>query len=215
MKIPSRESEIGLVCQANPATHEDLDLIFQFVIEAYSAQYAVARLTLENWYGSNPDGFSILTMNGHKIGHLTIVPLHPKILELFRQGTVLEQDILADSLYTPVDRQLIRNLYVESIIIDSPKGASVLPIKALTLLAHEFLPLMRRVCDPTNLENIYALAASVRGERFMKRLGFEQVKSGQERADHRTLYVAKFGILKARISELYNRRLRKSEGLEN
>jgi hypothetical protein len=206
-----REIESGILCQADPATLDDLDWIFQFEIETYSAIHAVARLTLENWYISNPDGFSILTMNGRKIGHLTIVPLHPRILESFRRGTVLEQDIQADSLYTPGEKQLIKNLYVESIIIDSHKGPSVLPIKALTRLAHDFVPLMRRVCDPTNLENIYALAASSRGERFMKRLGFEPVKSVQERADNRTLYVAKFSKLKTNIAELYNRRLRKNE----
>jgi len=113
-------------------------------------------------------------------------------------------------LYTPAEKQLIKNLYVESIIIDSRKGPSTLPIKALTRLAHNFVPLMQRVCEPTNLENIYALAASGRGESFMKRLGFGEVRSGQQRADKRTLYVANFGTLQTNISELYNRRVRKN-----
>jgi hypothetical protein len=134
--------------------------------------------------------------------------LRPKILKSFVQGTVLEQDVQEDGLYTPQEKHLIRNLYVESFIIDSAKGPSTLPIKALTCLAHDFVSLMSRVCDPTNLENVYALAASGRGESFMKRLGFDQVKSGKERMDRRALYVAKFSTLQAKISELYNRRLR-------
>ena len=205
-----QEDESRIVCQAIPATPNDLDWIFQLEIEAFSAQYAVARLTLETWYGSNPDGFSILTVNGRRIGHLTVVPLHANILESFAQGTVLEPDIQADGLYTPAEKQLIKNLYVESIIIDSAKGPSTLAIKALTRLAHNFVPLMQRVCEPANLENIYALAASGRGESFMKRLGFDEVRSGQQRADKRTLYVAKFGTLQTNISELYNRRVRKN-----
>jgi hypothetical protein len=204
-----REDGGGTICHANPATPEDLDWIFQLEIDAYSAQYAVARRTLEQWYGSNPDGFSILTINGRKIGHITIVPLHPKILRSFVEGTIVEQDIQGDSLYTPREKHLIRNLYFESVILDSSKGPSTLPIKALTCVARDFFPLIRRICDPTNLENVYALAASGPGERLMRGLGFDQVKSAQERSDHRALYVAKFSTLNANISALYDRRLRK------
>lgn len=210
-----REGQSGTVCHAHPATIEDLDWIFRLEIEAYSPLHAVARQTLEQWYGRNPGGFSVLTMNGRRIGHITIVPLHEKILESFVQGTILEQDIQADSLYKPAEQHLVRNIYVESIIIDSPNGHSILPIKALTCLAQDFVPLMSRVCNPTNLENVYALGASGRGEGFMKGLGFVPVKSGQERADQRTLYVAKFSNLQTNISELYNRRLRKNAELES
>jgi len=189
---------------------EDLDWIFRLEIDAYSGQYAVARRTLEQWYRSNPDGFSVLTMNGRKIGHITIVPLRPKILKSFVQGTIVEQDIHEDCIYTPGEKHLIKNLYFESIITGFPKGHSTLPIKALTCLARDFVPVISRICDPTNLENVYALAASERGERFMKRLGFDQVRSGQASADQRALYVARFSTLKANISELHNRRLRKN-----
>ncbi|HEV7682581.1 MAG TPA: hypothetical protein VGO68_10700 [Pyrinomonadaceae bacterium] len=209
-----RESERSILCQAHPATPADLAWIFQLEIDAYSAQYAVARQTLDRWYDSNPGGFSILTMNGRRIGHLTIVPLHPKILDSFVQGTILEQDIKADCLYRPEAKQLVQNLYFESIIIDSARGHSILPIKALTRLAHDFVPLISRVCEPRNLETVYALAASGRGERFMQALGFGMVRSGQERADQRSLYAAKFGTLSDNISELYDRRLRKSGSVE-
>ena len=198
----------GTVCYANPATPEDLDWIFRREIDAYSPQYAVARRTLEEWYGSNPDGFSILTMNGRKIGHITILPLRPKILESFVQGTIVEQDIREDCIYTRREKHLIRNLYIESIIAGSSDGHSTLPIKALACLARDFVPLISAICDPANLENVYALAASGPGERFMKGLGFDQLKSGQVRADQHTVYVARFSTLKANICELYNRRLR-------
>lgn len=200
--------ESGGVCEASPATPEDLDWIFRLEIDTYSVQHAVARKKLDEWYGSNPDGFSIVTMNGRRIGHLTIVPLRPNILESFVDGTVMEQDIHEDSLYTPREKHLIRNLYVESIILDSPKGPSTLPISAFARLARDFIPLMSRICDPAKLENIYALAASGRGERFMKGLGFVPVKGSQARSDGRTLYVAQFAAVRGRIAELLSRRLR-------
>lgn len=206
-----REGETNTLCYANPATPEDLDWIFHLEIDAYSAQYAVAQRTLEQWYRRNPNGFSILTMNGRRIGHITIVPLHPKILESFVQGTIVEPDIREDCIYAPREKHLIRNLYFESIITGFPKGTSTtLPIKALTCLARDFVPLISRICDPSNLENVYALAASGPGERLLKGLGFDQVKGGLERADQRALYVARFSILKANISGLYDRRLRKN-----
>jgi hypothetical protein len=191
----------------------DLDWIFQLEIDAYSAQYAVARQTLDRWYGSNPRGFSILTLNGRRIGHLTIIPLHSRILGSFVQGTILEQDIHEDCLHTPEEKHLVQNLYFESIIIESAQGHSILPIKALTRLAHDFVPLISRVCEPRNLENVYALAASGRGQRFMQALGFALVKSDQERADRRGLYAARFATLRSNIAELYDRRLRKSGNL--
>jgi len=207
-----REGERGISCQAHPATPADLNWIFQLEIEAYSAQYAVAKQTLDRWYGRNPCGFSILTMNGRRIGHLTIIPLHPKILDSFVQGTILEQNIHEDSLHTPEEKHLVKNLYFESIIIDSANGHSILPIKALTILARDLVPLISRVCEPRNLENVYALAASRRGERFMQALGFGLVKSGQARADRRALYAAKFDILRNNISRLYDRRMAVRKG---
>lgn len=200
-----------VVCHANPATPEDLDWIFQLQIDAYSPQYAVARQTLEQWYGRNPDGFFILTMDGRKIGHLTILPLHAKVIKSFVQGAIVEQDIHEESLYTPRERHLIRNLYIESIILDSPKGPSAMLIKPLAYLAYNFVPLISRICHPAQLENVYALAASGRGERFMKGLGFDRVNSSQERADQRALYVAGFSSLVAKIAELCNRRLRNAK----
>lgn len=201
------EDESGVLCEARPATPDDLDWIFRLQIDAYTAQHAVARKKLAQWYGSNPDGFSIVTMNGRRIGHLTIIPLRPNVLESFADGTILEQNILEDHLYGRDERHLIRDLYVESIILDSPKGRSAPPFAAFAYLARDFIPLMSRICEPAQLENIYALAASGRGERFMKGLGFVPV-NGQERADQRSLYVAEFGSVQVRISELLSRRLR-------
>lgn len=206
-----QEDESGVVCEASPATPDDLDWIFQLEIDTYSAQHAVARKKLDGWYRSNPDGFSIVKINGRKIGHLTIIPLRPSIVQSFVAGTILEQNIHAEDLYTPREKHLIRNLYVESIIIDSPRGPSTLPIAAFAYLAQDFIPVMSRICDPANLENVYALAASRRGERFMKGLGFVPVQSVQERADQRMLYVAKFETVKTRISELLERRLKNKQ----
>lgn len=205
------EGDDGSVCRVRPATPEDLDWIFRLEIDAYSAQYAVARAKLDEWYCANPEGFSVLTMNGQKIGHITILPLRPALLESFLQGTILEQEIHGASLYTPAERDLVRNLHVESIIVKSPQGRSTPPLKALMCLGRNFLHLIQRVCEPANLENVYALSASGQGESFIKGVGFKRVGSVQDETKPPGLYVAKFSALKENISVLSNRRLRKTK----
>ncbi|HJU54864.1 MAG TPA: hypothetical protein VJ715_09840 [Pyrinomonadaceae bacterium] len=194
-----------------PATPDELDWIFRLEVDAYSAEYAVARRTLDEWYCANPEGFSVLTMNGEKIGQITILPLRPVLLESFIRGTILEQDIHATSLHTPAERGLVRNLHVESIIVRSPSGRSTPPLKALVCLGRNFPHLIQRVCEPANLENVYALSASGQGESFITGLGFRRVASAQDKSRPRGLYVAEFGALKANIYGLYNRRVRKTK----
>lgn len=202
------KGEGNVRCKVNPATRADLDWIFQLQIDAYSPQYAISRQKLEQWYGRNPDGFSVVEINGHKVGHLTLVPLRENVIDSFILGKLLENEIHEECIHAPEEKHLIRNLYVESIILDPQNGHYTLPIQALTRLAIDFVPLIRRVCDPDNLENLYALSATGRGERLMRALGFKQVKSGQERLDQRALYSASFNDLRLNITGLYDRRRR-------
>jgi len=202
------QAEDGTVCEVSQATPADLDWIFRLQIKTYSPHCSIARQTLERWYGRNPEGFSVFTLNGLRIGHLTFVPLRANALESLLLGKLVENEIHEDCVHTPDEKDLIRNLYVESIILDSSNPHSQLPIKALTCLARDFVPLISRICSPTSLENLYALAASGRGERLMKGLGFKQVKSRDERRDQRALYAVSFPALEENISKLYERRKR-------
>ena len=197
------EDEGGGECDVRPVTAADLDWIARLEIEAYTAEYAVARAKLDEWFCANPCGFSILTMGGRGIGQMTVLPLRPELLDGFARGTIREQDIRGASLYTPAERELVRALHVESIIIRPPAGRTNPPLKALTCLGRNFIPLFERVCDPANLENVYALGASGRGESFMLGLGFRRIGSA---AGPRALHVVNFAALQANIAALYNRR---------
>ena len=203
-------SEGDAVYGVRPATADDLEWIFRLEIEAYSAEYAVARAKLDEWYCANPEGFSVVTLGGERVGQITMLPLRPALLEGFNRGTVLEQDIQGASLYTPAERALVRNLHAESIILRSHGGRST-PLKALMCLGHNFLHLIRRVCEPSNLDNVYALGASGRGESFMMGLGFTRAASAHDEASPRRLYVANFSTLKDNIAQLYQRRIGKTK----
>ncbi len=187
------------------ATPQEVKWIAQLEERAYPRD-AVPEQILKEWYDSNHEGFSILRMNGEKIGHIDILPLRSKSLGLFIEGTIIERELRGDSLYQPGDRDLIRDLYVESIIVRPPGGRSNASDMALLHLLCNFIPLTRRMAHPDNIENIYAVAASAEGEDFMKDLGFELIKSGHERKDKHNLYVARFAELKLRIADLCRRR---------
>jgi hypothetical protein len=203
-----RQDNIAGAYTVNPATPEEIDWITHLEANTYS-QDAVPGPVLKEWYESNPDGFSILRMNGQKIGHLDILPVRPQTLGLFLEGSITEREIRGDSLYTPAEKELVRNLYVESIIIQLPPGytsnASARPVMALLC---NFIQLTGRVANPDNIENVYAVAASQAGKGFMKKLGFELARSGQERKDRLDFYVVRFDSLKGRISALCKRWIR-------
>ncbi len=183
------------------ATPEEVDWIAQLEAQVYTPTDAVPKHVLMEWYNSSPTSFSVIKMkNGQKVGHIDILPLRPTTFQTFLEGNIVERDIRGDSLYSQNERHLIRNLYVESIIVLPPKGYSNAP--AILCVLTNFNELVSRICDPASVDNIYAIAASKSGERLLKRLGFDQIKSSQNRVDHHDLFAAKFAELVANITTI-------------
>ncbi len=184
-----------------PAKSEEMDWIARLEAEVYSAEDAVPKHVLKEWYNSNPTGFNIIRMtNGQKIGHIDILPLRPASLRTFLEGNIVEKDIRGDSLYSEAERHLIRDLYVESIIVLPPKGYSNAP--AILCVLTNFAGLMERICDTSNVENVYAIAASKSGELLLTRLGFDAITPAENRADHHDFFAASFAELAKNISML-------------
>jgi hypothetical protein len=198
--------EISTRYYIDQATPEDIDWIARLEAKVYPSEDAVPGHILKEWYSCNPSGFSVIkTSNGQKVGHIDILPLRPVTLRAFLEGNIVERDIRGDSLYSQAETHLIRNLYVESIIVLLPKGLSNAP--AILHVLSRFISLVNRVCDPTNVEKVYAIAASDPGKSLLIGLGFDQIKLGDERADHHDFFAAKFVDLAAKISNICGDRL--------
>lgn len=181
--------------QASP---EEMNWIADLEQQVYMPGDAVPRNVLKEWYNSNPTGFSVIRMkNGQKIGHIDLLPVRPATFSAFVEGQIIEKDIRGDSLYSPADRDLIRDLYVESVIVLPPKGYSNAP--AVLCILREFGGLVQRVCDPQKVERVYAIAASNSGKRLLQRLGFDLIARGDKRADGHDLFVAAFADLASNI----------------
>jgi hypothetical protein len=147
--------ELSIGYRTTQATSEEIDWIADLEAQVYTPVDAVPKHVLREWFQSNPTGFSVIRMtNGQKIGHIDILPIRPTSLTTFVAGNIVERDIRGDSLYAPSDRESIRDIYVESIIVLPPKRFSKAP--AILCVLTSFVSLVERICDPTKLESVYA-----------------------------------------------------------
>lgn len=192
--------------RVEPATPEDVGWIARLEAEVYSPSDAVPERVLRDWYGANPDGFSVVKKHGLKVGHLDLLPLRPEPLRRFLDGIISERDIRGGELYPPAERGEIRDLYVESLAFSSLPGHSSAPL--VSFLLSNFNALVQRLCDPAQVGNLYAVAASGAGESLMRRLGFERVKGAEGRADKHALLGAALADLTSAISTVLRGRRR-------
>jgi hypothetical protein len=195
-----------------PATREEIEWIARLEADTYSSEDAIPEYKLKEWYDSNPYGFFIIRMNEQKIGHIDILPLRSGVLEIFRDGKIREKDIPGSGLHTSAEREAIRNLYVESIII-SPVQDNIRGMALLHLLS-SFVSLVSQIANPGNVENVYAIAASESGENLMKQIGFDRIKAAQARIDGHDLFAAKFVDLAAHITEFCGGRLKEADKIK-
>jgi hypothetical protein len=205
-QIPSVHylEELSIKYRIDPATKDDIEWIAQLESEFYSAQDAIPKDILKEWYDVNPSGFFVIKMNdSRRIGHLDILPLRPKTLTLFLEGHLVERDIRGDSLYSVHEIEHIKNLYVESIILDPPEGCS--RGLAILFLLCNFTLIVNRICDSSNLESVYAIAASKSGQRLMGRLGFNKISTSENRKDGHNLFAARYSELTQNINGICDR----------
>jgi hypothetical protein len=117
---------------------------------------AVPKHVLVEWYDANPTGFSVIKMpNGQKIGHIDLLPIRPNTLRAFIAGNIVEKDIRGDSLYSPSDRNQIKDLYVESIAVLPPKRLSKAP--AVLCVLTNFGVLVERIANSASVERVMPL----------------------------------------------------------
>jgi hypothetical protein len=190
-----------------PAVSGEVGWIAQLEQEMYKPDEAIPGDLLEEWFARNPGCFSILKTDDEiKIGHVDILPVHPAVLEKFVHGDIVERDIRGDDLYSPTDKNSVRELYVESVAILLPPGRSKAPA-VLYLMCH-IAEAMERICNLSRIENMYAIAATAEGAHFLGRLGFEIYKAAESRRDRHNLFMASFqGVVEA-TSGLCKRRYR-------
>jgi hypothetical protein len=191
------------------ALPEEVGWIAQIERDSYSTEDAIPESKLREWYNRNPNGFFILkTANEEKIGHVDVLPLRAPALQSFINGDLVERDLCGDDLYSPSEKQRVRDLYVESVAIVLPPNHSE-AFAALFLICN-FSRIADRVCNPAMVQNVYAIAATAEGNNFLKTLGFRILREAESRIDRHNLFSVSFSQLAMHVSRICKRRYGKT-----
>jgi hypothetical protein len=192
--------EVGTYYSIDSARPEEISWIAEIEAKKYDAD-AVPERILRDWYNVNPKGFFIIRIHsGRKIGHLDILPIRPLTLQKFIRGDIIEKEILSDSIFKLGESAQIQNLYVESIIVDPPRECS--RSDAVRTLLFHIDTLVQALCPPSQIDKVYALAATNDGTNFMKRPGFAVIVPGHERRDGLDLLCVSFREFRAVIGRI-------------
>lgn len=169
------------------ATREDIVWAASLAARTYGGIDIISELKMLDWWNANPAGFSILFRDGQPIGNLDILPLRKSCLDAFVAGTIIEQKFTGADLQTPNEREQIRDLYVESVVIDGTMNAGGVPARHML---EAFPEMVLRVCKPRAVSRVYAISASDEGEQLLNGLGFVPEGVPERRLDNHQLWAA-------------------------
>ena len=153
----------------------------------YTGADVIPESLMLEWFGANPGGFSVLCdAEGERVGNVDLLPLRAEAMARIRNGSGIELEIRGADLFGARERGLVRDVYVESVVA---RAADLQRVDGgAEAVLRSFSELLARVGDLRALQNVYAIAASRGGERFLKRLGMERVMEGAERRDGHDLF---------------------------
>ena len=171
--------------ELRPATEQDIGWMAALE-RKYFRRAAVHERVLQEWFGANGTGFSVLELRGgRRVGFLNILPIRPDTLQKLKRGEIVEKEVSRSMLYREHEREAIRELYIECLLIDEhrPRGLRY-------LLAH-VRKLIREVCIPERVRKLYALAATEEGSKILRDLGFKPYLRNKQRRDGLTMFSIK------------------------
>ncbi|MDP4172540.1 MAG: hypothetical protein Q8933_01115 [Bacteroidota bacterium] len=183
------------------ANEEDILWVSKLETSVYSINDAVPLNILQGWYRTNPKGFYIaFDDHNNRVGHIDILPVKPTPLDNFVAGYITEQQIKPEDIYTPGQKEFIRNLYIESLALKIP--GNVLRAKALLSIISEIQGAIRGLCEKGRISSLYAISASKEGRKILEHLGFQIYSKKEERIDKHDLFRATFSTFMLKLNEI-------------
>jgi DNA-binding winged helix-turn-helix (wHTH) protein len=190
-----------------PASEDDIRWAAGLAKGIYKGVDVISEEKMVEWYTANPNGFSIITSvkQNKRIGNIDILPLKPGTLRSFKEGGFHEPFITDDSIYHPHETERITNLYVESFVCVVDPDAKDYRTNhfAAALILSKFRMMAQRLCNPKQLDRVFALAASGGGKNLVDGLEFEPVPSIRPHQEGHTLYSCTFAKMVATLEEWY------------
>jgi hypothetical protein len=167
----------------------------------------IPEATLVSWFEANSNGFFVIRdEKSINIGCLNVLPLKPEPLSNLIDGNLREYSVSDSHLYQPSEYESIKSLWVENLMVlveDEP--LSVRQAAIMTLLSNLNWA-VSKICDHSKLQHIFCIVATYRGERLVKSLGFELIRTGISRqGDGHDLYRVEWMVLQDRINRILSR----------
>ncbi|WP_128544956.1 adenylate/guanylate cyclase domain-containing protein [Larkinella soli] len=181
------------------------DLIWTAQIEksAYGED-AIPYDTLKEWYDVNNTGFfTIKDKQNKRVGHVNFLPVRLEGRSSFQdlmEGRTVEKDLKPTAIFSPEERPEIKDLYVESILINEED------VEVRTRIIFYMFKLLDsmlfKIAEPKSIRRFYAMAATGAGERFIRQLGFEVIRPSFEREDQHNFFSANYNDVRDNIHRL-------------
>ena len=186
---PKILDEVSASYSLRQATEADIAQIAMHQAEWYSPTDAIPKEILTEWFKVNSKGFIIICDgNGNNIGHLDLLPIRDKTLDLLKRGAIRERDVRGESLHPPAERALITDLWLESIVITEQNRHRRARVLLGVMRQAELL--LDQLADPDKLQNYYAISATPAGDDLLSRLGFSKIADVDARMDEHFLHQA-------------------------
>jgi DNA-binding winged helix-turn-helix (wHTH) protein len=194
--IPGREllEVIDNSYRVEQASEDEVRWAAGLARRVYHGIDVIPSSLMVDWYRTNPSGFSVIRSDAGPIGNLDLLPLRNSTLDQFIKGDVLEREIKGKGLFPPDEAPQISSVYVESFVCIISASADRLRPNAIAAarVLSTFSNLAARICDPRQLRNVFAIAASANGRQLLSRLGFKIISHAERRRDQHDLYAVGF-----------------------
>jgi hypothetical protein len=147
----------------DPATRDELAWIAELEATHY-AELAISLEIIAHWYDANPHGFFVLRDGDVRVGHLTLLPVRRASMQKLLDGAMSEAELRADDLFPPVEREHVRDVYLESIVAETRFNDCAAAFRALI------------AAIAPNAEMLYAFPGTPRGVRALATLGLRAIE---------------------------------------
>lgn len=181
-----------------PAHESDLPEIAALQRRVYSPSDAVPLDVLQEWFLVSPGGFFVLEdKQGSIVGHIDVLPIKPAALKLYKEGKIIETEIRGECLYSPSERDLIEDVYVESVIARPKLRTHRSAATRVILLSLDRI--VGGIADVQKVRRLSAMAATVAGEQFSQRIGLKVISMPKDRRDGHKMLEGDFQEIRQKV----------------
>jgi len=146
----------------------------------------IPEKTFREWLQKNPSVFRLAVCDGDIVGYYSILPLKSDTLDKFIRGKIRERSFRANDIHTVGNMRKLKSLYIFTVIMVPNMG----PIAGYRLLEDIARQLDSCRDNGGTVTDLYATAATRRGEEVLKKLRFRPIGDRpQKRKDRHQLYM--------------------------